>query len=195
MKNLEGSIKHGRNFGLRSCLRIRCSGCLHPTRSKITPSQGRVTIKFEAFLPNVSFNARQIQPLPIQLTPLSQILTLGRPGPGSPSPHQMGYLTLTETRKVLILNETDTLNNNLLSAPVVGVWISLPDLVPNQEDAVPMLFNPIIWGCCLRYICNQNILEKVWVDERTFLFVYQNPYLPYFLIRYYSRHTTHIILK
>jgi hypothetical protein len=88
--------------------------------------------------------------------------------------HQIGYLTLTETRKVLVLHETDSATNNIMSTPVVGVWVSLPDMASEdlQElDPTSVLLNPVIWGCCARYLCNQNILEKVWVDERTFLLV------------------------
>jgi hypothetical protein len=91
--------------------------------------------------------------------------------------HQMGYLTLTETRKLLVLHETDSATNNIMSTPVVGVWVSLPDMTsqdssPSQEpDPARMLLNPVIWGCCARYLCNQNILEKIWVDDKTFLLV------------------------
>lgn len=132
-------------------------------------------MKYEAILPDVSFQARQIHSLPLQLTPLSRSLTLGNHAASNLSP-QMGYLTLTETRKVLVLRETDSSTNNVMSTPVIGVWVSLPDLTldnnsPPEAETISMLFNPIIWGCCVRYICNQNILEKVWVDEKTFLMV------------------------
>jgi hypothetical protein len=145
-----------------------------PSRSTIQQTQSRITIKYEAILPDISFQARQIHSLPLQLTPLSRSLTLGSQGGGNESA-QMGYLTLTETRKILVLRETDSSTNNVMSTPVVGVWVSLPDLTlddsPPEAESIPMLINPVIWGCCVRYLCNQNILEKVWVEEKTFLLV------------------------
>jgi hypothetical protein len=173
-------LRHGRTFGLRSCLRIRATGCYHPTSSSpsgssIHHSQSRITIKYEAILPDVSFQVRQIHSLPLQLTPLSRSLTLGNNVATNASSTQMGYLTLSETRKILVLRETDSSTNNVMSTPVVGVWVSLPDMTLQDSspdgESVPMVLNTVIWGCCVRYLCNQNILEKVWVDERTFLLV------------------------
>ena len=193
LKNLENGLKLGHNFGLKSCMRIRASGCYHSStkKNKLEKSsqQNRITIKFEIFIPNISFSARQILPLPIHLNPLVQMLTasLERSSEDIILSHQMGYITMTETRKLFLLNESDSNRSNIMSSPVIGVWIALPDMTLDHHSDLPyenscldsssgresnsMLLNPIIWGCCVRYLCNQNILEKVWIDETTFLLV------------------------
>lgn len=149
------------------------------------------------FLPNISFSARQILPLPIQLNPLAQMLTMSMNQSYEKGfIHQMGYLTITETRKLFLLNESDSTRNNIMSTPVVGVWIALPDMTLDHRTDLPyenscldsssgresnsMLLNPIIWGCCVRYLCNQNILERIWVDDSTFLLVNTLSFITFF---------------
>ncbi|KAM8805810.1 SCL-interrupting locus protein [Eudromia elegans] len=69
-----------------------------------------------------------------------------------------GYLTMDQTRKLLLLLESDP---KAYALPLVGVWLS----------GVTHICNPQIWACCLRYLFSSSIQERVFSESGRFLIV------------------------
>lgn len=206
MQNLDKGIKMGTKFSLRSCLRIRAAyrghhsmhpsskeqGALSPSSSPSHPQQQGVTIRFEALMPDLSFHAVQIFALPLMGTPLTGQLTgTYHDSTGDRPVHSfgpsMGYLTMSATRQLVPLMQCDGgASGGVMSTPVVGVWVSMPELCvegsgdgsmssclheASGRQATSMLNNPYIWGSCVWYVKNENILERVWEEPNLFLLV------------------------
>lgn len=94
--SLGRTIKSGKEFSLQSFLQIR-GACYSNDKEREGSS-----FRFEAIIPNVFFQAVQINPIPILSTPLS--LKLSRPtSTSSLSGPYMGYLTMNSTRKIIPL--------------------------------------------------------------------------------------------
>ncbi|XP_010211076.1 PREDICTED: SCL-interrupting locus protein [Tinamus guttatus] len=69
-----------------------------------------------------------------------------------------GYLTMDQTRKLLLLLESDP---KAYTLPLVGVWMS----------GVTHICSPQIWACCLRYLFSSSIQERVFSESGRFLVV------------------------
>uniref|UniRef100_A0A8C7EHC8 STIL centriolar assembly protein n=1 Tax=Nothoprocta perdicaria TaxID=30464 RepID=A0A8C7EHC8_NOTPE len=69
-----------------------------------------------------------------------------------------GYLTMDQTRKLLLLLESDP---KAYALPLVGVWLS----------GVTHICSPQIWACCLRYLFSSSIQERVFSESGRFLVV------------------------
>uniref|UniRef100_A0A2I2YWS0 STIL centriolar assembly protein n=1 Tax=Gorilla gorilla gorilla TaxID=9595 RepID=A0A2I2YWS0_GORGO len=61
--------------------------------------------------------------------------------------YKYGYLTMDETRKLLLLLESDP---KVYSLPLVGIWLS----------GIIHIYSPQVWACCLRYIFNSSVRER-----------------------------------
>ncbi|KAM6066442.1 SCL-interrupting locus protein [Chlamydotis macqueenii] len=72
--------------------------------------------------------------------------------------YKCGYLTMDQTRKLLLLLESDP---KAYALPLVGVWLS----------GVTHICNPHVWACCLRYLFNSSIQERVFSESGSFLVV------------------------
>ncbi|KAM6343302.1 SCL-interrupting locus protein-like isoform 4-T4 [Alca torda] len=61
--------------------------------------------------------------------------------------YKCGYLTMDQTRKLLLLLESDP---KAYTLPLVGVWLS----------GVTHICSPQVWACCLRYLFSSSIQER-----------------------------------
>ena len=98
-------------------MRVRAACCTR-SRNDIIES----SFRFEAILPNVSYQVVKIRNLPLLLTPLSINLTQQNGDDARLTGPRMGYLTLNQTRKVVPMLEGDTAAS---VSPIVGVWVCL----------------------------------------------------------------------
>ncbi|XP_068262276.1 SCL-interrupting locus protein [Nyctibius grandis] len=72
--------------------------------------------------------------------------------------YKCGYLTMDQTRKLLLLLESDP---KAYALPLVGVWVS----------GVTHICSPQVWACCLRYLFSSSIQERVFSESGSFLIV------------------------
>ena len=101
------------------------------------------TLRFEAIIPNISFQITKIKTIPVLSTPLSIILAERKSNNNiysngskdssrndnvnkdlGPRPPQVGYVTLNQTRKIIPLLENDPI---VSLTPLVGVWTAFND--------------------------------------------------------------------
>ncbi|XP_066297776.1 SCL-interrupting locus protein-like [Branchiostoma lanceolatum] len=108
------------------------------------------------------FEATPVTPVPIIPTALARNLA----GPLNLSEVQgapkSGFLTMDQTRKLLLLLESDP---KIYSLPLVGIWVCGP----------LHIHSPHIWACCLRYMYNTNIQDRVYTPMQGFLVVLYSP--------------------
>ena len=110
---------------MKSCMRLRAACKVRTHHDTIEGS-----FRFEAVLPDCSFQIVSIRNLPLLLTPLSINLTKQNGSEARSTSHRMGYLTLNQTRKVVPLLESDTA---VSMAPIVGVWVAIDE--PHDSSA------------------------------------------------------------
>uniref|UniRef100_A0A8C8AYV4 STIL centriolar assembly protein n=1 Tax=Otus sunia TaxID=257818 RepID=A0A8C8AYV4_9STRI len=72
--------------------------------------------------------------------------------------YKCGYLTMDQTRKLLLLLESDP---KAYALPLVGVWLS----------GVTHICSAQVWACCLRYLFSSSIQERVFSESGSFLIV------------------------
>ncbi|NXB03743.1 STIL protein, partial [Cnemophilus loriae] len=74
--------------------------------------------------------------------------------------YKCGYLTMDQTRKLLLLLESDP---KAYALPLVGVWLS----------GVTHICSPQVWACCLRYLFSSSIQERqvTFLESGRFLIV------------------------
>ncbi|XP_054428207.1 SCL-interrupting locus protein isoform X3 [Pteronotus mesoamericanus] len=72
--------------------------------------------------------------------------------------YKYGYLTMDETRKLLLLLESDP---KVYSLPLVGIWLS----------GIIHIYSPQVWACCLRYMFSSSIQERVFSESGNFIIV------------------------
>ncbi|XP_038048500.1 SCL-interrupting locus protein homolog isoform X1 [Patiria miniata] len=106
--------------------------------------------------------ATPINPLPIIPTALARNLT----GPLNLSEIQGapkgGYITMDQTRKLLLLLESDP---KAYTLPLIGIWLS----------GLSNICSPYVWTSCLRYMFNSSINERVCSGDQGFLLVMFSP--------------------
>ncbi|KAM6951127.1 SCL-interrupting locus protein homolog [Aplochiton taeniatus] len=107
-----------------------------------------------------TLNMVPIRPIPIIPTALARSLRF--PGNVAEPTHRctqkQGFLTMDETRKLLLILESDP---KAYTLPVVGVWLS----------GLSHITNPVVWAWCLRFLLNSALQDRVLVDGRCFLVV------------------------
>ena len=165
ISNLGKSIRSAREFSLRSCVRIRATGAQSLVEGGSGSSGGSLkgSFRFEAVLPDVSFQLVSVNPLPVLPTPLSLSLCRQAHAAGP----KMGFLTLNQMRKAVPLLETDLA---LPAVPVVGVWA----VAPCGGGDSP-LEHPVVWAAALRFLGSELVRERVWVAPKTFLLALFDP--------------------
>ncbi|KAM7161537.1 SCL-interrupting locus protein isoform 1-T2 [Macrochelys suwanniensis] len=72
--------------------------------------------------------------------------------------YKSGYLTMDQTRKLLLVLESDP---KAYALPLVGIWLS----------GITHIYNPQVWACCLRYLFSSSIQERVLSESGSFLIV------------------------
>ncbi|KAK0145239.1 SCL-interrupting locus [Merluccius polli] len=104
-----------------------------------------------------AFDMVGVRPLPIIPTALARSLSSQGPQRHRLKP-QRGFLTMDQTRKLLLLLESDPKAGSL---PSVGVWLS----------GVVQPSNPQVWAWCLRFFHSSSLHDRVLSDQGWFLLV------------------------
>ncbi|KAM7387865.1 hypothetical protein PAMP_024076 [Pampus punctatissimus] len=114
------------------------------------------TLSWSVVCPAVSVDVQPVRAVPIIPTALLRSLTsVSRPHAAN---RQRGFLTMDQTRKLLLLLESDPKAFNL---PLVGLWLS----------GVTHVYNPQVWSWCLRFLFSSAIQDRVLSEDGCFLLV------------------------
>ncbi|XP_027962764.1 SCL-interrupting locus protein isoform X6 [Eumetopias jubatus] len=105
-----------------------------------------------------TFKCRPMKPIPIIPTALARNLTSNLSISQVQGTYKYGYLTMDETRKLLLLLESDP---KVCSLPLVGIWLS----------GIIHIYSPQVWACCLRYMFSSSIQERVFSESGNFIIV------------------------
>ncbi|XP_056270000.1 SCL-interrupting locus protein homolog isoform X2 [Pseudoliparis swirei] len=114
-------------------------------------------LRWSSVCPSVSVEVQPVRPLPVIPTALLRSLTGVQRGP-APASRQRGFLTMDQTRKLLLLLESDPKASSL---PLVGLWLS----------GVAHASNPQVWAWCVRYLYSSSLQDRVLSETRCFLLV------------------------
>uniref|UniRef100_A0AAQ4Q1B4 STIL centriolar assembly protein n=1 Tax=Gasterosteus aculeatus aculeatus TaxID=481459 RepID=A0AAQ4Q1B4_GASAC len=105
-------------------------------------------LSWSAVCLSVSVDVQPVRAVPIIPTALLRSLTaVDRP-----------FLTMDQTRKLLLLLESDPKASNL---PLVGLWLS----------GVTHVSNPQVWAWCVRFLYSSALQDRVLSESRCFLLV------------------------
>ncbi|KAI5101143.1 SCL-interrupting locus protein-like, partial [Silurus meridionalis] len=109
-----------------------------------------------------SMEAFPVRVLPVIPTALAR--NLSSPASMAQSLHshsnarKRGFLTMDQTRKLLLILESDP---KVYTLPLVGVWLS----------GVTHIQNPVVWAWCLRYLYSSSLHDRVMSEDDAFLVV------------------------
>jgi hypothetical protein len=165
LTNLAKSIRLSPEFSLKSLMRMRCIGAVTRTSQPLS-----VALRFEAFLPAVTFAITPMELLPVQPTTLFAQLV------NSKDSASTGYLTMTQVRRLILLQETDGL---VSTVPVVGIWVALPTS-QIKHPATSLLSHPVVWAACTRFLFTEKVRERVYSQSKVFLLV--STHILYFIL-------------
>nr|XP_010589608.1 SCL-interrupting locus protein isoform X4 [Loxodonta africana] len=105
-----------------------------------------------------TFKCIPVKPIPIIPTALARNLSSNLSISQVQGTYKHGYLTMDETRKLLLLLESDP---KVYSLPLVGIWLS----------GIIHIYSPQVWACCLRYVFSSSIQERVFSESGSFVIV------------------------
>lgn len=105
-----------------------------------------------------TFKCTPVKPIPIIPTALARNLSSNLNISQVQGTYKYGYLTMDETRKLLLLLESDP---KIYSLPLVGIWLS----------GIIHIYSPQVWACCLRYMFSSSIQERVFSESGNFIIV------------------------
>ncbi|XP_006635054.3 SCL-interrupting locus protein homolog [Lepisosteus oculatus] len=105
-----------------------------------------------------TLDATPIRPVPIIPTALARNLTSPMGLTQVQSTCKFGFLTMDQTRKLLLLLESDP---KAYTLPLVGIWLS----------GVTNVQSPQVWVCCLRYLFSSSLHDRVMSEGGGFLVV------------------------
>ncbi|XP_034358450.1 SCL-interrupting locus protein isoform X3 [Arvicanthis niloticus] len=105
-----------------------------------------------------SFKCVPVKPIPIIPTALARNLSSNLNISQVQGTYKHGYITMDETRKLLLLLESDP---KVYSLPLVGIWLS----------GIIHIYSPQVWACCLRYMFSSSIQERVFSESGNFIIV------------------------
>ncbi|XP_036375417.1 SCL-interrupting locus protein homolog [Megalops cyprinoides] len=107
-----------------------------------------------------TLDAVPVRPVPIIPTALAR--NLSSPGSVAQPLHgacrKQGFLTMDQTRKLLLILESDP---KAYTLPLVGVWLS----------GITHIHNPQVWAWCLRYLYSSSLQDRVMSEGGAFLVV------------------------
>ncbi|CAB1421937.1 unnamed protein product [Pleuronectes platessa] len=116
------------------------------------------SLSWQAICPSVSMDVQPVRAIPIIPTALLRSLTgVGRTLQHATNCHR-GFLTMDQTRKLLLLLESDPKAANL---PLVGLWLS----------GVTHIYNPQVMSWCLRFLFSTALQDRVLSESGCFLLV------------------------
>ncbi|XP_007480275.2 SCL-interrupting locus protein [Monodelphis domestica] len=111
-----------------------------------------------AVTPASSFRCTPVKPLPIIPTALARNLNSHMNIAQIQGTCKWGYLTMDETRKLLLLLESDP---KVYSLPLVGIWLC----------GVTHVYSPRVWAYCLRYVFSASVQERVFSESGSFVVI------------------------
>ncbi|XP_073449686.1 SCL-interrupting locus protein [Aquarana catesbeiana] len=131
-------------------------------RAHITYSENMDNLHFDLRWAAVtvanSFESTPIKPVPIIPTALARNLSSHNNIAQLQGTHKCGYLTMDQTRKLLLVLESDP---KAYTLPLVGIWLS----------GITHIHSPQVWASCLRYLFSSSIKERVLSESGSFLIV------------------------
>ncbi|XP_069333992.1 SCL-interrupting locus protein isoform X1 [Eulemur rufifrons] len=137
-------------------------GKLLSLRAHITSRENLDNVDFDLHWAAVtlanSFKCTPVKPIPIIPTALARNLGSNLNISQVQGTYKYGYLTMDETRKLLLLLESDP---KVYSLPLVGIWLS----------GIIHIYSPQVWACCLRYLFSSSIQERVFSESGNFIIV------------------------
>ncbi|KAL6054592.1 hypothetical protein STEG23_001409, partial [Scotinomys teguina] len=137
-------------------------GKLLSLRAQITPRESLDGVDFDLHWAAItlanSFKCVPVKPIPIIPTALARNLSSNLSISQVQGTYKHGYITMDETRKLLLLLESDP---KVYSLPLVGIWLS----------GIIHVYSPQIWACCLRYMFSSAIQERVFSESGNFIVV------------------------
>ncbi|XP_016857615.1 SCL-interrupting locus protein isoform X11 [Homo sapiens] len=137
-------------------------GKLLSLRVHITSRESLDSVEFDLHWAAVTlannFKCTPVKPIPIIPTALARNLSSNLNISQVQGTYKYGYLTMDETRKLLLLLESDP---KVYSLPLVGIWLS----------GITHIYSPQVWACCLRYIFNSSVQERVFSESGNFIIV------------------------
>ncbi|XP_014310038.1 SCL-interrupting locus protein isoform X1 [Myotis lucifugus] len=146
---------------VRSKDSLDCSKLLS-LRAHITSSESLDNVDFDLHWAAVTlantFKCIPVKPISIIPTALARNLSSNLNISQVQGIYKYGYLTMDETRKLLLLLESDP---KVYSLPLVGIWLS----------GIMHIYSPQVWACCLRYMFNSSIQERVFSESGNFIIV------------------------
>ena len=161
---------------LRVAARLRPGSCAVPTLCmSLGPPLGTsepVSLRLEMAVPNLTLTFTRVPTVPVLSTELSRHLedislaeNPDRANDDADPDFAFGFLTLNETRKAVLLLESDPAAYRV---PVVGVWVrgglltdgSTADMDANAFAAYA-LADPGVYAACVRYVCSPFLRERV----------------------------------
>ncbi|KAI6646107.1 SCL-interrupting locus protein-like [Oopsacas minuta] len=120
------------------------------------PHTGDIRLRASTLLSGSSLHLYAIPPIPVLPTALVRNLV-------GPSPIYLvqqrtrgGYLTMDESRRLLLLLDSDPKAPNF---PIVGVWVGGPSSV----------HHPAVWAACMQYVFTELLHDKAAVPAKGFL--------------------------
>ncbi|KAM9762718.1 SCL-interrupting locus protein homolog isoform 2-T2 [Menidia menidia] len=151
-KLLQQAVSGRQSLDLSQLLRIRaCVFCSQQSDATA------FALGWSAVCPAVSVDVQPVRAIPIIPTALLRSLTsVGRPL--QHSGRQRGFLTMDQTRKLVLLLESDPKASKL---PLVGLWLS----------GVAHVSNPQVWAWCLRFMFSSALQDRVLSESGCFLLV------------------------
>ncbi|XP_075178273.1 SCL-interrupting locus protein [Anomaloglossus baeobatrachus] len=105
-----------------------------------------------------TFESTPIKPVPIIPTALARNLSSHNNIAQLQGTHKCGYLTMDQTRKLLLVLESDP---KAYTLPLVGIWLS----------GITHIHSPQVWASALRYMYSSSIKERVLSESGSFLIV------------------------
>ncbi|XP_008046555.1 SCL-interrupting locus protein isoform X3 [Carlito syrichta] len=137
-------------------------GKLLSLRVHITSRESLDSVNFDLHWAAVTlannFKCAPVKPIAIIPTALARNLSSNLNISQVQGTYKYGYLTMDETRKLLLLLESDP---KVYSLPLVGIWLS----------GIIHIYSPQVWACCLRYMFNSSVQERVFSESGNFIIV------------------------
>ncbi|KAM4721462.1 SCL-interrupting locus protein [Rhinophrynus dorsalis] len=131
-------------------------------RAHITYSENMDNLDFDlhwaAITAANTFESTPIKPVPIIPTALARNLSSHNNIAQLQGTHKCGYLTMDQTRKLLLVLESDP---KVYMLPLVGIWLS----------GVTHVHSPQVWSSCLRFMYSSSFNERVLSESGSFLIV------------------------
>ncbi|XP_075689075.1 SCL-interrupting locus protein [Rhinoderma darwinii] len=131
-------------------------------RAHITYSENMDNLHFDLRWAAVTvantFESTPVKPVPIIPTALARNLSSHNNIAQLQGTHKCGYLTMDQTRKLLLVLESDP---KAYTLPLVGIWLS----------GITHVHSPQVWAGCLRFMYSSSIKERVLSESGSFLVV------------------------